>query len=65
MPARKPITQAQALKEFKSVYADFLKKHKTDKPAKSERWVAWIDFLVRQGYVTEKRAHAWGNPFYR
>lgn len=36
-----------------------------DKPAIGEAWVIYVDNLERNGFITQKQAANWGNPFYR
>lgn len=59
------MTYREALREFKAVEIPQIenKYGKKDKPAKSEAWVGFIDYLEKDGQITETQAAKWDNPF--
>lgn len=62
-PSRSTTTKAEALKLFRKHVIPALR-HK-DRPAVAAAWVAHVDALHRDRYITAKQADTWDNPFYR
>lgn len=61
--AERPMTKADALREFRAYVMPGLR-HK-DKAALSSAWVAYVDGLRRGRQITAAQADRWDNPFYR
>ena len=59
----KKLTKAQVLSIFKEEYADFLKEFRGDSIAKREAFSNFVDFLNKDGYVSDNQAYNWSNPF--
>lgn len=57
------MTKAQALKQFKELYASFLKENKQDKVAIRTAWNDYTDMLTKDGEITENQYNTWTQPF--
>ena len=56
------MSKNEALKRFLELYPALALS--SDKPAKAEAWVNFIDNLHREGWITDRQVRTWGNPFY-
>ncbi len=65
MRKRKPMTKADAVKDFNATIkpAVIARYGRKDKPAIREAWVVYVDGLERDGMITERQAMTWDNPF--
>jgi hypothetical protein len=60
------ITKVQALEQFRYNWKVFTKqqpKWKGDVIAKRESWNNFVDALNREGYISDRQAMTWDNPF--
>jgi hypothetical protein len=62
----KNTTKVQALQQFKYNWKVLTKqqpKWKDDVIAKRESWNDFVDALNREGYISDRQAMTWDNPF--
>lgn len=59
------MTKVEALKQYKVNSKDFIKscKKSNDYIMLREAWHIYVDGLNRQGFITDKQADNWSNPF--
>lgn len=59
------MTKKEALAEFRELILPKVeaKYSKKDKVAKAEAWNDYVDFLQKNGEITESQAFRWDNPF--
>jgi len=57
------LTKKQVVQIFKEEYSDFLQKFKGDSVAKREAFNQFVDWLNKDGKVSDHQAHNWTNPF--
>ena len=62
----KNITKMQALSQFRynwKVVTNSFPNLKGDSIAKREEWNNFVDQLNKEGYISDKQAYNWTNPF--
>jgi hypothetical protein len=59
----KKLNKKQVLELFRSEYADFLKEHRYDAIAKREEFNNFVDYLNKEGQVSDRQAYEWSNPY--
>ena len=57
------MTKANVLKDFKSVYSDFIIENKHDTVALNEAFFSYADSLCKHGDITQRQYETWSNPF--
>lgn len=62
----KTLTKAVVLAEFRSLWRDRIQHNRSlrgDCVAKREAFNNYVDFLNKQGAVSDSQAFSWANPF--
>lgn len=60
------LTKAEALTDFREMWADLLRREprwRGDTVAKREDWNNYVDALQKDGRITQRQADTWSNPF--
>ena len=68
MATSKPMTKAEALKQFRQIYNSFCggeapRYRRGDVIAKRTHWNDYTDGLCKDGLITQKQYENWGQPF--
>ena len=61
MTTSKPMTKAEALKDFRHLFRPFIKRG--DTIATREAWNNWTDVLCKEGAITLNQYETWDQPF--
>ena len=59
------MTKKEAEQEFRSCFLDEIRREygKNDKVAIRTGWNDFVDYLQKEGRITERQADTWSNPF--
>lgn len=57
------MTKAEAINQFKEVYAGYIEENRDDKVAIRTAWNDYTDFLMKDGDITEFQYNTWDQPF--
>jgi len=57
------MTKAEAINQFKEIYADYIEENRDDKVAIRTAWNDYTDFLMKDGDITEFQYNTWTQPF--
>jgi hypothetical protein len=60
---RRKLTKAQVMEIFKEEYAGFLVENRGDSIAKREAFNDFVDYLNKDGQVSDHQADTWSNPY--
>ncbi len=61
--SKKPMTKAEALRDFKILYKTFTNYRKGDLVAKRTEWNDFTDALCKQGLIATNQYINWHQPF--